>query len=533
MAKGIVSLLTVVLIAGSAGAYTSYIEFREGGGEGYVGLGWDVVSISTTGAADADWESEALAVSGDTSTEKYYLLLGLTELLEYMPIQSSDITSATLTLTGYSGDGDSVIAYRLTSLWLYWGNEAGAMESDTDEYYEQISAEGGWNDEYGAYLFSSADYDDSVSATGTWGTAYRQPLDLDVTDLVKAMYSADDNEGWVVTNLDSGDDDISIYNPGGGGDVGYNPTLRIDFTTTRQYVLSVNNGTGGGQYYPGEEVGIAADDPASGQAFTGWIGDTLGVGDCQTTETTIVVPFHNTTVTASYSLPVIWMDQVGTTGDDKATSIVMDSSGNIVVGGQTAAELVSGERAGDVDVFVRKYTPTGTMLWTHQYGSADEDLGTGVSTDGNDDVYIAGRTEGDFETEANHDPYEETQDVFLAKLAGEDGDIVWCDEIGTTMGDHGYCVVADSSGKVHISGCTSGDLYGTLAGGDFDAFLAAYDAESGTYIPDSGIQFDQSDGFTHSEENGLALRPRPWTWSARSTAGRPSRPTRTSPTTSS
>jgi len=145
MRKGSALISICCLLVGAACAYGAEVTFREGGGSGYIGLKWDVVSIITTSefdpeeyppVNDSDWTSEAIRVSGDPSQDMYYVLLAIKDLLTTLPIASGQITSATLTLTGYSGDYDSVVAYRVTTDWLaYWGWPAGLNEQNVTGWW--------------------------------------------------------------------------------------------------------------------------------------------------------------------------------------------------------------------------------------------------------------------------------------------------------------------------------------------------------------------------------------------------------------
>ncbi len=66
------------------------------------------------------------------------------------------------------------------------------------------------------------------------------------------------------------------------------------------YTLTVNNGTGGGEYKAGTVVNISANAPAAGKVFAVWTGDTARVADVTRAATTVTMPENLITVTATY-----------------------------------------------------------------------------------------------------------------------------------------------------------------------------------------------------------------------------------------
>jgi len=81
-------------------------------------------------------------------------------------------------------------------------------------------------------------------------------------------------------------------------------TIYVDHMFIRSesvtYTLTVDSGTGDGQYAEGTVVDISADPAPSGQAFDEWIGDTENVADVTAADTTITMPPSDATVTAVY-----------------------------------------------------------------------------------------------------------------------------------------------------------------------------------------------------------------------------------------
>lgn len=81
-----------------------------------------------------------------------------------------------------------------------------------------------------------------------------------------------------------------------------NTTVTANYIPLTPYTLTVNGGSGSGSYLPGTTVTIVAAPPAPGLTFGKWTGAT--VGSTSSPSTTLVMPFTNTVVTASYvSLP--------------------------------------------------------------------------------------------------------------------------------------------------------------------------------------------------------------------------------------
>jgi len=166
-----------------------------------------------------------------------------------------------------------------------------------------------------------------------------------------------------------------------------------------------------------------------------------------------------------------WTRQFGTSESDRGSGVSTDGLGNVYISGFTEGSL-GGTNAGGNDAFLRKYNASGTLQWTRQFGSSENDQGNGVSADGFGGVYITGRTDGSLEgTNAGG------ADAFLRKYDAS-GTHQWTRQLGTTEGDFSFAVSADGVGDVYISGGNRIDL----GGGDFeeDAFVTKYDA-NGTH----------------------------------------------------
>ena len=79
--------------------------------------------------------------------------------------------------------------------------------------------------------------------------------------------------------------------------------------------MTVEGGSGSGEYKEGEEVQIAADKPAEGLVFDQWLVEKdVKIEDASKEKTTIKMPAHHTVVKASYKRVT---DQPGTPDDGK------------------------------------------------------------------------------------------------------------------------------------------------------------------------------------------------------------------------
>ncbi len=141
--------------------------------------------------------------------------------------------------------------------------------------------------------------------------------------------------------------------------------------------------------------------------------------------------------TNSYSQPVNWlwaMNDRGTGDASQASSVAIDSRGNILVTGYfngtsitLGANTLTNVSAGSYDVYVVKYSPTGSVLWARSAGGTNNDWGYTISTDSADNVYVSGYfnsssiTFGATTLTNGNPPY---GDSFLVKY-DVNGNVIW------------------------------------------------------------------------------------------------------------
>jgi hypothetical protein len=132
---------------------------------------------------------------------------------------------------------------------------------------------------------------------------------------------------------------------------------------------------------------------------------------------------------------------------------------------------VGGPNAGLTDNFIAKYDPSGNQLWLKQFGSsAGEDNPLVTYFLGG--VWLSASTHGSV-----FGPNLGFRDVYAARLAAANGNVLWSTQIGTPGFESVRAIAADTIlGKVYIAGETSGSFGGPTFGGGSDAFLISINA---------------------------------------------------------
>ncbi len=83
---------------------------------------------------------------------------------------------------------------------------------------------------------------------------------------------------------------------------------------------------------------------------------------------------------------VVWARQFGTSAFDQATDVAVTPTGISYVVGITNGAL--GVKVGNLDVFLRKYDANGVGQWTKQFGTTADDYAYDVALDSSGNVYV-------------------------------------------------------------------------------------------------------------------------------------------------
>ena len=159
-------------------------------------------------------------------------------------------------------------------------------------------------------------------------------------------------------------------------------------------------------------------------------------------------------VFAADTYDLIFSTYFGGSDWEHARDVVVDKSGNIYVVGGTAStdfpttpgaycqQLQTGgsQAFGPCDIFVVKFAPDGTLLWSTLIGGPNYDRGYGVEVDEQGYVYVAGRAGPGFPVKnafgADFDGVDNgsygMQNAFVLKLKPDGSDLVWASYVGVS-----------------------------------------------------------------------------------------------------
>jgi len=186
----------------------------------------------------------------------------------------------------------------------------------------------------------------------------------------------------------------------------------------------------------------------------------------------IVARFASTLAT-----PPVWGRQIGSSGNDQARAVAVDSGGNIFVAGSFSNQ----------NVYVTRFDSAGDQgtTWVTNSGQTGEATGIAVD-DAGSNVFVAGTTPSSFLGNSLGD-----NDIFVMKLNASlpsAPNVVWSTQLGSTGNDQAVAVTLKSATEVLVAGTTGGNFYATNRGG-IDFFTTAVDAASGSTLSGWGQQY--------------------------------------------
>ena len=196
----------------------------------------------------------------------------------------------------------------------------------------------------------------------------------------------------------------------------------------------------------------------------------------------------------------LWAISIGGADLDVASSVIVDSSDNVIVaGGFTGTvdfdpgEGISNITGGGTDVFVWKLDPNGNFLFAKNIGGTGAEFAQSLAVDESDNIYLTGNFSSPV---ADFDPGPDAYyitgiglyDIFICKL-NPSGEFIWAKRFGSQQSDLGLEIIC-TGGAVYTAGYFAetidfdpGDpVFNLLSAGDTDGFVLKLGAESGDFI---------------------------------------------------
>jgi outer membrane protein assembly factor BamB len=119
-----------------------------------------------------------------------------------------------------------------------------------------------------------------------------------------------------------------------------------------------------------------------------------------------------------------------------------------------------GSSSAQTQIFVRKYSRSGTELWTREFGSTSYDSAFSAAFDKAGNTYLAGYADGALPGQ-NLSGFE---DAFAAKIDSQ-GTILWITQMGKPGGNYANNIAFDSSGDAYVTGYLNNDGFVTRLDG--------------------------------------------------------------------
>jgi hypothetical protein len=188
---------------------------------------------------------------------------------------------------------------------------------------------------------------------------------------------------------------------------------------------------------------------------------------------------------------------LGGSGDDWGNAIILDTSGNIYVCGNTnstdypvtKSAYQTNYGGGGLDCFVTKMEPSGSShVYSTYIGGTGSDYANSIVLDSVGNAYIAGETgsddypttKGAFQTKFSGGAF----DCTITKLNAQGSAISYSSYIGGKADSWINAVALDSHGNIYATGetnslnyPTSPDAFQTAFGGDWDCFVTKLTTE--------------------------------------------------------
>lgn len=201
---------------------------------------------------------------------------------------------------------------------------------------------------------------------------------------------------------------------------------------------------------------------------------------------------------ATGALVLFYWTQLGGGADDEATTILVDDSGLVYLGGYTTSSdfprggaALQADPGGARDAFITVLRPdlgAEALQWSQFYGGNNDDVITAMTVDGSGNVYFAGNTRSDSLTGVDAMVVQGGNrggaDTFFGKAipAATSNSLAYASYFGGSGADFATGIALTAQGKIWIAGYTNspdfpstGDATQAISASGTDLFVARFD----------------------------------------------------------
>ena len=167
-----------------------------------------------------------------------------------------------------------------------------------------------------------------------------------------------------------------------------------------------------------------------------------------------------------------WAIKAGSDSTEYASGVVTDTDGNIYIAGafkdHTLLGTITLNGYGKNDMFLAKYDTAGNILWAKHAGGNEDDGGSGLAIGMDDNIYVTGTFQGTAYFDSSTITSSGSTDIFLASYNSE-GDLLRLKKIGGTGTDRANGLATDEDNNIYVSGELNNSSFNS------SSFLNKYD----------------------------------------------------------
>jgi hypothetical protein len=213
-------------------------------------------------------------------------------------------------------------------------------------------------------------------------------------------------------------------------------------------------------------------------------------------KTLLLLLFISSATSFSQAPGWAWFKSIyGSTGstEDRAVSLTTDSTGNVFIIGHYGSPsmtlgttVLSNSSTNTRDMYLAKYSPTGSLVWAKSFGGLYNDNPSSITTDSSGNLIFVGNFDSPTITFGSTTLTNSgMSDIFIVKF-DTTGNVIWAKKAGGSSQDTCKSVKVNPSGEILLTGSFSSATcaFGTSSLtnlGSTDVFIAKYNT-SGNII---------------------------------------------------